>query len=62
MREIEGLLTDGVNTYQSKRTTHIRLLLKTKRKIQEEAKKDNLTIPEYMERIIDRKPLNADDL
>ena len=52
MREIEGLLSDDVNTYEGKRTTHIRLFIKDKKRICAEAKRDNNTTAEYMQRIV----------
>lgn len=68
MREIEGLLSQSVNTCKkskelsksinksksistkkSKKTTHIRILPKTKKKIQELTKMNEVTIPRFIE-------------
>ena len=37
---------------KNRKTTHIRLLLKTKKIIQEDAKMNNVTIPEVMARMV----------
>ncbi len=60
MREIEGLLSPSVNTSKkakrnrktNRKTTHIRLLLETKKIIQEDAKMNNVTLPEVMARMV----------
>ncbi len=56
LRDIEGPLWHDVNSIflskERKRTTHIRLILETKNIIDYMAKREEMTIPQYMKKMV----------
>ncbi len=56
LRDIEGPVLEDVNSIflskERKKTTHIRLFLETKKIIDDMAKREEMTIPQYMKKMV----------